>query len=253
MRIFTTTLIAALAATPALADGPNCERVVSLWSNGQAVDTSTLTFYAHGCDAFQYQDLSEHRIAQLGEHCEIPIYPTDPPLPEDGEQAIVTVLVEQGFTIPARDATILAPPRGVANGASFDRDNLTSMGVSTFDGQHVMRVRSATNGNPVTIRQAGGGTVFSGTVGAGDTFVAVGGPGTYIAQTGSRSITKATGPQSFNDADTVNVPERQGTRSIDRSYTTGPTTGQGGGTGYVAQGGPRTDRCGYPGEAIPGN
>jgi hypothetical protein len=244
MRIFTTTLIAALAATPALADGPNCERVVSLWSNGQAVDTSTLTFYAHGCDAFQYQDLSEHRIAQLGEHCEIPIYPTDPPEVEAEE--IVVYAFDQPYT---GTRNVLTQPRGVANGASFDRDNLTSMGVSTFDGQHVMRVRSATNGNPVTIRQAGGGTVFSGTVDAGDTFVAVGGPGTYIAQTGSRTITKATGPQDFNDGATESFAASvrvEGTST--RTFAPGGESGAG-----ARQMGARTDRCGYPGEAIPGN
>jgi hypothetical protein len=90
-------------------------------------------------------------------------------------------------------------PYGVADGSVHERDNLTSMGASSTTGQQVMRVRSASDNNPVTIRRAGGGEVFSGTVDAGDTFVQVGGPGTYIAQTGSRSITKATGPQTFTD------------------------------------------------------
>jgi hypothetical protein len=112
-----------------------------------------------------------------------------------------------------------------------------------------MRVRSATNGNPVTIRQAGGGTVFSGTVDAGDTFVAVGGPGTYIAQTGSRTITKATGPQDFNDGATESFAASvrvEGTST--RTFAPGGESGAG-----ARQMGARTDRCGYPGEAIPGN
>lgn len=93
-------------------------------------------------------------------------------------------------------------PRGVADGSVHDRPNLTSMGVAKSDGKTIVRVRTTQEG-PVTIRKAGGGVVFDGTVGKGDTLVEVDGGGTYIAEVEGRKITKATGPQEFNDIDTV--------------------------------------------------
>lgn len=89
--------------------------------------------------------------------------------------------------------------REVADGAVFEKDNLTSMGYAASDGATIMRIRSS-QAQTVHLRKAGGGTqVFE--VGPGDTFVEVPGPGTYIADfkgTGA-SKTKATGPQTFPD------------------------------------------------------
>jgi hypothetical protein len=241
MRFISTTIAAALAATPVFADGLICERVLS-YGAGE-VPGHERTFYAHGCDAFQYFDLSAHEVAQLGEHCNIPLYPTDPPPPE-GEEAVLYAF-DQLYE-GTRD--VLTQPRGVANGASFDRDNLTSMGVSEFDGQNVVRVRSATDNNPVTLRVAGGGTVWSGTVGAGDTFIATGtGPQTVIAQTGSRSITKATGGHPFSDVgtETYETSVRVEGRAV-QTFAPGGEIG-----GGSRQMGARTDRCGPLGAVIP--
>jgi hypothetical protein len=206
MRLIAITTAAALVATSAFADGPICERDISI----PGVDTASLTFYAHGCDRFQYQPLTAAQVLNLGEHCSVESYASG-----GTEEETVVDQVEYGATQPG----------------DFDRDNLTSMGMATSNGQQVMRVRSATDGNPVSIRRAGGGVVWSGTVGAGDTFVQVGGSGTYIATTGSRTITKATGSHSFTDrTETTVTVEREG--------------------GDFYQPGPRTSRCGFPGEAI---
>lgn len=244
MKIFTCLAASLTLVTgSALADELLCERDHTFFDGGQLVDTDTLTFYAHGCDRFQYRDIGLAQAAALlsagqcsieasadGNGCGAGYEET-----EDGECVSIRVVeFEVEFEVPA-----LTQPRGVANGAQFDRDNLTSMGVSAFDGQNVMRVRSATPNNPVTLRVAGGGVVWSGTVGAGDTFIATGtGSQTVIAQTGSRTITKATGPQTFNDLGTETRTE------TDTRTETSVTSVRGGGASSPArQPGPRTDRC----------
>lgn len=90
-------------------------------------------------------------------------------------------------------------PRNVADGSIHSRDNLTSMGFAVSDGATILRLRS-TQEQDVHLRKAGGGTETV-SVGIGDTFVAVPGPGTYIATfVGSgRKVTKATGPQDWQD------------------------------------------------------
>lgn len=177
---------AILAAGHAMADGLICERAVS-FAAGE-LPGAERTFYAHGCDRFQYQPLTAGQVANLGEHCTV------------GEFGAQTIMEEEYVVVRERRI-----PYGVADGSIHHRDNLTSMGASATTGEQVLRVRSATDGNPVSIRRAGGGVVWSGTVGRGDTFVSVGQSGTYIATTGSRTITKATGPQTFNDTTTIEV------------------------------------------------
>lgn len=92
--------------------------------------------------------------------------------------------------------------RGVADGATHNAPNLTSMGVAKSDGKTIVRVRTTQEGT-VVIKKAGGGVVFDGNVGKGDTLVEVPGGGTYIAEVEGKKITKATGPQEFNDVQTV--------------------------------------------------
>lgn len=206
-------LVGMTFAGAALADGPFCERPLSYGAN--ETPGAERTFYAHGCDRFQYQPLSDARVRNLlaSGHCDVESYAS-------------------GGTV---EEEVVSVDYGVADGSEHNRDNLTSMGAAASSGGQVLRVRSASNGNPVSIRRAGGGEVFSGTVDAGDTFIQVGQSGTYIATTGTRTITKATGPQTFDDVDTISVP-------FDNSDPwTNPNN----------QPGPRTDRCGFPGEAIP--
>jgi len=168
----------ALSGSAALAN-PVCEPPGTFFTSGDG------TLYDHGCHAFATSDLSENQARQLWNagHCSM----WNPA--SGGVEEVEVVDVDYGN----------------ADGSEHARDNLTSMGAAASSGNQVMRVRSASNGNPVEIRRAGGGVVFSGTVNAGDTFVQVGGPGTYIATTGSRTITKATGPQTFGDTSTIEV------------------------------------------------
>ena len=225
MKTFATSVLAlAFATSAAMADGPICEREITLYQDGQLVDTSQLTFYPHGCDRFQYQPMTEAQVLSLGEHCSVESYASGGTEEEEVTEDVPAVTDEV--------------PYGVADGSVHNRDNLTSMGINS-NGDHVMRVRSATDGNPVTIRRAGGGTVFTGTVGAGDTLINVGQGGTYIAQTGSRSITKATGNQPFNDVIVVSPAD-----TVTRTVTVELDEAE------FYQTGPRTDRCGFPGEAI---
>lgn len=209
--IMTTTALV-LSAGVASADMLFCERDITL-ANG--VDGSSLTFYAHGCDRFQYQPLSERQVLNLGEHCSVESNSSGGFFEEEIEEEYVTV------------------EYGVADGSSHSRDNLTSMGNAASDGDAVLRVRLADAG-AVTIRRAGGGTVFSGNLGAGDTFLDFPQGGTYIAQMPQRTRVKATGPHTFNDLGTrtvtviTEIPENEN-----------------------VQPGPRTDRCGMFGEVIP--
>jgi hypothetical protein len=212
MKNFITTTAVALALASPAAAFDWCERDITI----AGVDTSTLPVYIHGCDRFQYQPLTARQVANLGEHCSVESYA------DGGTEEEV---VEEEIAIP----------RGVADGAEFDKDNLTSMGSAVSDGQQVMRIRSATDGNPAELLRVGGPEVFQGTVDRGDTFVTVGTPGTYILTTGSRVVTKATGPQTWNDVSTSTrtvTVEREGN----------------GVTGYMP--GPRTSRCGFFGEVI---
>lgn len=245
MKIFAiSTAALVLSAGSALAQPLLCEREVTRYSGGKLVDTDTLTFYAHGCDAFQYHPLTAHQVANLGAHCELPIYPTDAPVAEEEIEVVEVETIER----PGGVATTVTP-RGVADGSVHSRDNLTSMGIAASDGQHVLRVRSATNGNPVTIRRAGTGTVWTGTVDAGDTLIGFSQGGTYIATTGSRTITKATGPQTFNDV-TQTPYGPQTVESVTTRTVTRPAQGSGE-LIFARQGGPRTDRCAPLGGSVP--
>jgi hypothetical protein len=208
------TAIAAMALTVTAASAQQfCERVGTRFVEGQFVHSTSLPFYAHGCDRFQHTELSAQQAANLlaSGNCSIEASPSG-----GTEEEEIEVVLDYETTVPGE----------------FSQDNLTSMGAAISNGQQVMRVRSATDGNTVSIRQAGGGVVWSGTVGAGDTFVQVGGPGTYIATTGSRTITKATGPQTFGDVRTetiiVELPESEAFYDL----------------------APRGDRCGSNGELI---
>jgi len=179
LTLVSTAAIALFTAAQAFAN-PLCE------PPGHHVTDGDGTYYNHGCHAFAMHDLSENQARQLWNagHCSMwnPL--------GGGVEEIEIVDVDYG----------------VADGSTHDRDNLTSMGAAASSGEQVLRVRSASNGNTVTIRRAGHpGVVFNGTVDAGDTFVQVGPPGNYIAATGSRTITKATGPQTFDDLTTVEV------------------------------------------------
>ncbi|AGH16006.1 hypothetical protein DVVG_00020 [Dunaliella viridis virus SI2] len=205
-----TTAALAIMATTASAQ-MLCEREVSFGAN--EVPGAERTFYAHGCDRFQYQPLTEHQVLNLGEHCSV-------------ESSA------DGGTSEEEIEIVEEVPYEVADGSVHHRDNLTSMGASVTTGQQVMRVRSATAGNHVSIRRAGGGEVWSGAVGAGDTMVQVGQAGTYIATTNSRRITKATGPQTF----------------VDRTVTTETVTVEH--ESEARQPGPRTDRCGPLGSVV---
>jgi hypothetical protein len=93
-------------------------------------------------------------------------------------------------------------PRGVSDGSVHSAPNLTSMG-NNEDGTHTFRVRAETDQN-VTIRRAGGDS-FTVAVQAGDTLIDVPTGGTYIATFGAthRNITKASGPQLFDDTITT--------------------------------------------------
>jgi len=82
-------LLIATAATvlltaPAIAQ---CEREVTYFSGGALVDP---VFYAHGCDAFQYHDLSARQAAQLisAGACSVESSPS-------GRNTYVQVAVEQ--------------------------------------------------------------------------------------------------------------------------------------------------------------
>lgn len=209
-------LVGMAFAGAALADGPFCERPLSYGAN--ETPGAERVFYAHGCDRFQYQPLSDATLRNLlaSGACDVESYASGGTVEEEVE--VPTVEYD------------------TADGSQHERDNLTSMGVSTGTGDHVLRVRSASAGNPVSIQRYGAGEVWAGTVGAGDTFVRVGDAGTYIATTGSRTITKATGNQPFNDVETVTVEREVGNVDL----WTNPND----------QPGPRTARCGFPGEAI---
>lgn len=210
MKTLTLTAAAlALIAGPALSQ-VHCERAVSFGAG--ETPGAERTFYAHGCDRFQYTPLTPAQAANLigSGNCSVESSTDDA-----GQIVEVTVPLEYE----------------VADGSAHAQDNLTSMGEAVLAGGQVLRVRSATDGNNVTIARAGSGLVWSGTVGAGDTFVNVGAPGTYIAQTDSRRITKATGPQAFAD---FTIEERV----LE-------------GSGGVSWNGPRTARCGTGGAAVP--
>jgi hypothetical protein len=208
----------ALAAGSAFADGPNCERLGSrAIGDGEIVASTSLPFYAHGCDLFQHQPLSPATARNLiaSGNCSV-------------ESSADGLTIEEEVVVVDYE---------VADGSEHERDNLTSMGAAASSGSQVMRVRSATDGNPVTITRYGSGEVWSGTVDRGDTFVQVGDAGTYIAETGSRRITKATGPQTFDDVET-----------IEREIATGGTWSA---ENANRQPGPRGERCGFAGEMIP--
>jgi hypothetical protein len=76
--IITTTAALALMATAAFADGPFCEREITIFHDGQLVQSSSLPFYAHGCDRFQHQPLSPQHARNLiaSGNCDVESYAT---------------------------------------------------------------------------------------------------------------------------------------------------------------------------------
>jgi hypothetical protein len=103
--IITTTAALALMATAAFADGPFCERPVSFGAG--EIPGAERTFYAHGCDRFQYQPLSEAHARNLiaSGNCDVESYGT-------GEEVEITaeeeVLRQNGRPYrPARLRTVV--------------------------------------------------------------------------------------------------------------------------------------------------
>ncbi len=91
MKTFATSVLAlAFATSAAMADGPICEREITLYQDGQLVDTSQLTFYPHGCDRFQYQPMTERQVLNLGEHCSVESYASGGTEEEEVTEEVVT-------------------------------------------------------------------------------------------------------------------------------------------------------------------
>lgn len=229
MKIRTFMMMSAISLSmcaPAIAQDMICERDLGplVQHEGEMVDPSTLTFYAHGCDRFQYQPLTEAQVLNLGEHCSVESY-------ADGREVEEEVEVTEVYEYNVTNET-------TPWGSQVSGDNLTSNGVSVTYGDNVLAIRSSMP-QTVSIREYGSNrTVGEFNVGAGYTMVrdtGYAGSATYIAdfQGAEISRTKAAGPQDFVDFTT-----RTETRMVEVEGDS------------INQPGPRTDRCGYFGEAI---
>jgi len=226
----------ALMATAALASPAAafdwCEREITLYQDGQLVDTSALPVYIHGCDRYQYQPLTPQQVINLGEHCSVESYADGGTEEETVEEEVeVTETYEYGVTSETTPW-----------GSQVSGNNLTSNGISETYGDNVLAIRSSVS-QTVTVERLGGPTIEV-EVGAGYTMVrdeGFAGSATYRATFGTEGGTrvKAAGPQSFTDSFT-RVETRTRTVTVERE-----------GNGVEAyMPGPRTDRCGLFGEVI---
>lgn len=124
---------------------------------------------------------------------------TVPQAPGGSDEEEVTEIfdVEIDVFTPRKVVETVARPVGFGEtfGPAPERDNLTSLGLDA-NGNAAFRIRSATP-QTVSIARAGGGAQQF-TVGAGDTIVNLGSPGTFIMSSADGRFTKATGPQEFS-------------------------------------------------------
>jgi hypothetical protein len=248
--LYTSAMALVLASGTAFADGPICEREITLYQNGQLVDTSTMTFYPHGCDRFQYQPMTENQVLNLGEHCSVESSASggcDAGEEEVDGQCISTQLLEEEVTREVQSQQEVA--RGVFDGSERE------FRVTSMDGSNTVRVRR-TDGRAVELRIAGN-TVLEIPAGApgqayfdlpaGQSF---GGLKIHDAHTGEvlRNGTASTNGQIGSVTELV-------TSTVTTTEVSTVTSSRQMPDGAVAwtpfaQPGPRTDRCGFPGEAI---
>lgn len=181
MKLLILASLATFVAGPVIAQ-VCAPRDVTYYSNGALIDSPTVF---NTCHAFQHHEgISARTLANLhaGDGCSVEASP-------DGRSVL------EAFDV-------LTVDYGVADGQEYAKDNLTSMGIADSNDAPVLRIRS-TSAQDVTLERVGGGVVFSGPVGAGNTLIrSTEGPGTYRLTTPNRVVVKATGPQSFNDTAT---------------------------------------------------
>jgi hypothetical protein len=195
--LMTSAMALVIASGAAFADGPICEREITLYQNGQLVDTSQLTFYPHGCDRFQYQPMTERQILNLGEHCSVESYASGG---TEEEEVTTEEEVEISFLEPT-----LTPHQILQGAAQVFYDTYHSL-------------------NPRTLRQALYATVVA---------------GHRAAEFKAAEMNRAQNPQMITETSIESVTR---TVTVEREGNTDWS--------WFVQPGPRTDRCGFPGEEI---
>jgi len=225
-----TTAAIALTAGAAFADGPICEREITLYQDGQLVDTSTLTFYPHGCDRFQYQPMTEAQVLNLGAHCSVESYASGGTEEEEVTEEVEGVL----------DYDVSNPQTPWGTDATNRKENFAFNGVSVTHGDNVFGVYSP-EAQTFNLERVGTGVVRTVEVGPGYTLVRdTGFNGSaqydgYFSNGVERGRHTSSPERQFDDT-TVEEVTRTVTVELDEAEFYQP--------------GPRTDRCGFPGEAI---
>lgn len=263
--LVTSALALVVASSAALADGPICEREITLYRDGQLVDTTQLTFYPHGCDRFQYSDLDPVQANALiaSQNCSVESSSSGGGCGEGEEmndegQCVRVVEVEREVTdqVPTEVVEEVPVPRGEFDGTERE------FRVTSMDGTNTVRVRRS-DGRAVDLR-IGGNTVLSIPAGApGEAYFdlpegqSFGGLKIHDAGTGQalRNGTASTNGNIWNGTTTVTTTVLSPvTRTVTetRTLTRDAVNESGWNDGMRnRQPGPRTERCGFPGEAIP--
>lgn len=253
MKTFATTIAAlVLAAGAANSQELLCEREHTFFDEGQLVDTDTLTFYAHGCDRFQYRDIGLNQAASLlsAGLCSIEASASGgcgqgAELNEDGEcVAIIEVQVEEEFQIPAVTEEV-AIPRGEFRGTASE------FRLTAEQGSNTIRV-SRPDGRALELRRSGNTllSIPAGQPGVGHFDLPAGRHGgVKIHDTNTGADLRPQSTVSTNGSfwsgswtETIEVsPASTGTRTVTETQTvvTAPREG----ADFANQPGPRTERC----------